>query len=213
MSEGTEGQQPQLFQGEQSKPHYTAAEVAHILKKRALERGDVPAPSPETRQNQSTEARLEHPSPWVDRVNQELQRQRERDEWWLKENAENPEMAKEWETLWKNAEMLRDNLGKFSEDNQDIPASDETKQKLQELGQRETADKEEIRWENMSTHERSIFLFLGSLGVGGMLEALDYLGVAPTRSAGLGAGVGLIMGTAIASSIEGYELAKKAQKN
>ncbi len=134
MPEGVEGQQP--FQREQdSKPTVGQA----------------------TEQKQNGEARTEQPRDWVDQVKQRLEWQREENDKWLKENAESPEMAKEWGELSKNAETLRDNLGKFSEDDPNIPASDETKQKLRKL----EPNNSDEPWDNMSLHEKA-FVFFGS---------------------------------------------------
>jgi hypothetical protein len=156
----------------------------------------------ETGQNQHTEVGAEQSSIWVDRIKQQLQWQWEENDKWLKENAENPEMAKEWGELWKNAETLRDNLGKFSEDDPNIPAGDETKQKLKFLDIVDAFIGAEDK------HEIASLTFLLPLVSGGTFEVLNYLGGNPV-SPGFGTKLGLVMGTAFASSIEGYNLAKK----
>jgi hypothetical protein len=97
------------------------------------EGAEVPqASQPEQRSTsaQNAEARVEQPGSWVERVRQELQNQYEKDDQWLRENAENPEMAEQWRQLWENTEKLQGNLGQLSEIDQKAPISGKTKQKL-----------------------------------------------------------------------------------
>jgi hypothetical protein len=123
---------------------------------------------------------------------------------WLEENAESPEQAKELVKIYENAKKFQETVAKFSDDDIDIPASEETKQKLKLLDIVDSfiGDKDK--------HDIALATFLLPSLSGVVVETLNFLG-GNSLPPGLSAKVGLAIGAAMGGSIEGYNFARKAR--
>jgi hypothetical protein len=123
---------------------------------------------------------------------------------YLRENAETPEIAMQLIEVYENSKKLHETVAKFSKDDPNIPASEETKQKLKLL------DVVDYFIGDKDKHEIAGASFLLPLLGGGVVEYLNYLG-GGTLPPGLSAEVGLAIGAAMGGSIEGYNLARKGR--
>lgn len=123
---------------------------------------------------------------------------------YLQENAESPEQAEQYIQLYENAKKMKETIAKFSEDDPNIPASEETKQKLIALNNVDNSAE-------ISASRRQFsggFLALALTGA----AAFEFFNLAAGGSIappGYATKVGLAIGGGVSGSIEGTALVVK----
>ncbi len=122
---------------------------------------------------------------------------------YLRENAETPEQAEQLVQIYENAKKLQETVTNFSEDNPDIPASEETKQKLNSL------DKVDSSVDSGLRHEFATATFLLPTVGAAAFEMFNLASGGTIATPGFPIEVGLAIGAAMGGSIEGYALVKK----
>jgi len=199
MSEGVEEQQPSPV--EQGKPHYSATEVSKFLDNRTREQGNIPPWRQETAQNQRAESRSDEALGKLEKGDV-IGYMDEENKRYLRENAETPEQAEQLMQIYENAKELQEAVVQFNKDDPDIPASEETKQKLIDL----TDINDKYGSLSRKAHMYATISILTSILGGGFMELATYINGGPP---GVSSEVGLAIAAALGGSIEGYTLTKK----